>query len=278
MRHIALLLGFVFAAFQLPALGSRAHVSPDSASSRSAGPREDISTWATKMLEKTNQARIAIKNKDEQRAIEDVKQAQADLERVQSEAHGSTMVPVYQEFVSISFLTPIRAEQNARTAAAASHEHPSTTKPAAVHQVAGSYTNVAVNTTVAKNNLAAAQAALAKGELVTADAALADVQEGVKIEATESNMPLARARENLILARSAVRHNNYTEAKVSLEAASQALATYERNGGAHAADAKTLQQEIDSYARNIQQNHSDAVSKINAWWNTTADWTPYKAG
>jgi hypothetical protein len=147
-----------------------------------------------------------------------------------------------------------------------------------VHQVAGSYTNVAVDTTVAQNSLAAAKAALEKGDLPTADAALADVQEGVKIEATEANMPLARARENLILARSAVRHNNYTEAKASLEAASKALAAYEQSGGPHAADAKTLQQQIDSYAQDIQQNHSVAVSKINEWWNTTADWTPYKAG
>jgi flagellin-specific chaperone FliS len=274
MRHIALLVGFVFSAFQLPVLGSQTQVSHRSVASASAGPREDISIWASKMLEETNRARLAIKNKNEQRAVEDVDRAEADLKRVQSEAQGSTMVPVYQEFVSISFLTPIRAEQNARIAA--SHAGASSAKPAAVQQVAGSYTDVVVNTTVAKNNLAMAKSALGRGDLGTADAALADVQEGVKTEATEANMPLARVRENLILARSAVRHNNFTEAKVSLEAASNALATYERSGGAHAADAKTLQQQIDSYAPNIQQNHSDAVTKINKWWNTTADWTPYK--
>ena len=277
MRHIALLVGFVFIVFQLPALGSQDQGPSNSAGSRSAGPKEDISTWASKMLEEANRARIAIKNKDKQRAVEDVNRAEADLQRVQAEAHGSTMVPVYQEFVSISFLTPIRAEQSARTAASHGHSSSAAT-PAAVQQVAGSYTNVVVNTTVAKDNLSAAKAALAKDDLKTADAALANVQEGVKIQATKANMPLASARENLILARAAVRHANYTEAKASLEAASKALTTYERSGGVHAADAKTLQQQIDSYAQNIQQDHSDAEAKINEWWNTTADWTPYRNG
>lgn len=273
MRHLALLLGFVFTVFQLPARGSPPQASTShSASSRSAGPREDVSTWAGKMLDETNRARIAIKDKNGQRASEDVNRAQAALERVESEAHGRTMVPVYQEFVSISFLTPIRAEQNARTAAS----HGQSATPATVHEVAGSYTSVVVNTTVARDNLAIAKAALARGDLKTADAALADVQEGVKIQASESDMPLARARENLILARTAARRGDYTAAQSALKDASKALATYAQSGGDHSAAAKALQQQIDAYLEKIQQNHSDAEAKINEWWNSTANWTPYR--
>ncbi len=276
MRHLALLLGFVFTVFQLPALGSPPQASTsNSTSSRSAGPREDVSTWAGKMLDETNRARIEIKDKNGQRATEDVNRAQADLEHVQAEADGRTLVPVYQEFVSISFLTPVRAEQNAR--AAASHGQSSVpATPATVHEVAGSYTNVVVDTTVARDNLSIAKAALARGDLKMADAALADVQEGVKIQASESDMPLARARENLILARSAARRRDYKEAQSALKAASKSLATYAQSGGVHSAAANALQQQIDAYVEKIQQNHSEAEAKINEWWNSTADWTPYR--
>ena len=32
-------------------------------------------------------------------------------------------------------------------------------------------------------------------------------------------------------------------------------------------------QESDS----LVKDHTDAVTKINAWWNQTADWSPYKS-
>jgi hypothetical protein len=144
-----------------------------------------------------------------------------------------------------------------------------------VHQVAGDYTDVAVSTTVAQTNLQAAKAALERKNWKQADNALADVQEGVSIESIEANMPLAKARENLILARTAAEKGDYTEVHTALKAASDALANYANAGRPHASDAKSLKQQIDAYGKTVQQNHSDAVTKINNWWNTTSDWTPY---
>jgi hypothetical protein len=248
-----LCVGFLFAAVQIQAQAK---------TFQSAGSREDISTLAGKMLDYTNRARAAIKDSNQQLALQDVNKAESYLQQVEARAHGSTMIPVYQEFVSVSILSPVRAEQRARHSV--------------VHQVAGDYTSVVVNTTVAKNNLAAAKTALEHQNLSTADAALSDVQEGVQIEATEADMPLVKARENLILARSNAREGKYGETQAALQAASKALGTYAQENGPHASAARDLQQQIDSADKDLQQNHADILTKINQWWNTTADWTPYK--
>jgi HEPN domain-containing protein len=249
--------------------------------SPSAGNKEDLSVLAGKMLDQTNNARIAIKDRNKTLALRDVEQAQSDLRSLQARAHGATTIPVYQEFVSVSMLTPVIAEQNARRAAnnanTKNQEKQKTNTPAVVHQVAGDYTDVAISTTVAQRNLDAAKSAVESGNWNLADRALADVQEGVSIEEVEANMPLTKARENLILARSAAEKGNYSEAQAALKAASTALNNYINSGRPHASDARTLKQQIDSLDNNLQQNHSDLVAKINNWWNTTSDWTPYHA-
>ncbi len=239
------------------------------AANNSAGSKEDLSVMAGKMLDQTNKARTEIKQHDKSAALREVEQAQAELRNIQRHANGATTIPVYQEFVSVSILKPVQAEQASR--------HANLKNVATVHQVAGDYTDVTVNTTVAEKNLSAAHTALDEGNLKLADQALADVQEGVSIDEVEADMPLARARENLILARSAAEKGNYTEAHAALTAASKALSNYSSEGGRHSSDANSLKQQIDSYNQNLQQNHSDAVAKINQWWNTTSDWTSYKS-
>lgn len=253
-KATVLCIGLVFASVQIQA---------QSHTFKSAGSREDISTFAGKMLDYTNRARSAIKDNNQQLALQDVNKAESYLQQVESRAHGSTMIPVYQEFVSVAILSPVRAEQSK--------------KHSVVHQVAGDYTSVVVNTTVAKNNLAAAKTALQNQNLKTADDALADVQEGVQIESSEADMPVVKARENLILARSNAREGKYGEAQAALQAASKALGSYAQENGPHATAARNLQEQIDNSDKNLQANHSDLLANINKWWNTTADWTPYKS-
>lgn len=263
-------LGVLFCGVLLCVAGAVADSQSAQTSARSAGSKEDLSVMAGKMLDQTNKARAEIKQNDKSAALRDVEQAQTDLRDIQNHANGATTIPVYREFVSVSILNPVRAEQAAR--------HSNLKSVATVHQVAGDYTDVAVNTTVAEKNLAAARTALNEGKLKLADQALADVQEGVSIEEVEANMPLARARENLILARAAAEKDNYSEVHAALASSSKALSNYSEAGGQHANEANSLKQQIDSYNQNVQQNHSDAVAKINQWWNTTTDWTSYKSG
>lgn len=44
----------------------------------------------------------------------------------------------------------------------------------------------------------------------------------------------------------------------------------------HANDARALEAEINSYNNDLQQNHAEAIAKVNKWWNTTADWGAYR--
>lgn len=259
-----ILFAVAFAAFQMSA---QAQTTNHANLSYSAGPKEDLSRLAGQMLDDTNKARIALKDGNHQLAAEDVNRASTDLANIEAGAHGAAMIPVYREFVSISILGPVRAEQNARNRKSA--------HGAVVHEVAGDYTRVSVSTTVAKNGLDAAKAALQKREWKRADGALADVQDGVQMESIESDMPLSRARENLILARLAVRQDHYSEATAALQSAAKALSQYEAEGGSHVSEAKQMQQQISKFAPEIQQEHAQAIATINKWWNTTSNWSPY---
>jgi flagellin-specific chaperone FliS len=269
MRRFSILLGAALLCAPFAAYATAA-----GQSAQSAGSKEDLSVLAGKMLEETNQARKAIQDKNSTSALQDVERAQAELRQIEARAHGATMIPVYQEFVSISMLQPVIAEQNGREA----NENRQSAKAGeqVVHQVSGDYTDVAVSTTVAQQNLATAKTALQQKSFQLADKALADVQQGVSMQMIEANMPLAKARENLILARSAAEKGDYAEVHAALQSASKALATYASAGRPHSADANSLKQQIDSYDKSVQQNHEDVVAKINGWWNTTSSWTPYQ--
>jgi hypothetical protein len=179
------------------------------------------------------------------------------------------MIPVYQEFVSISMLRPVIAGHERQSGK-------STKQPEVVHEVAGDYTDVTVSTVEAQRNLGAAKLALKQHNWSLADAALADVQQGVSIESVEADMPLARTRENLILARSAAEKGNYREVHAALQSAANALESYINSGQPHSVEAKSLRQEIETYDKNVEQSRTDAVKEINNWWNTTSNWTPYE--
>src|SRR5690348_15210836 len=91
LKNRILLFAFAFTAFELQAQNTHRA----SADMTSAGPREDISVWAGKMIDETNRARQAIKDGKEQAAIQHVNRAEADLREVESKANGSTLVPLY---------------------------------------------------------------------------------------------------------------------------------------------------------------------------------------
>jgi hypothetical protein len=104
LKNRILLFVFAFTAFELHAQNARSA----SADRTSAGSREDISVWAGKMIDETNRARQAIKDGKEQAAMQHVNRAEGDLRQVESRANGSTLVPLYHEFVSVSILNLLR--------------------------------------------------------------------------------------------------------------------------------------------------------------------------
>jgi hypothetical protein len=272
MRTAVFAFAFLFAVAGLQAQDAQA---PNGGAFRSAGPREDLSVLAGDVLKQTNQARIDIKDHNAQAALNHVEQGQMYLRRLQALAHGSTTIPVYQEFVSVSILGPVQAAQRAQ-AKSKNSEASVTNNNAGVQQVSGDYTSVTMNTTVAKNNLAAAKKALEAGQPGVADQALQDVQEGVQIQMVQADMPLTRTRENLILARSFARRNDWTETRNALVSALGALKNYESENGPHKQAAAQLYEQIQAATNSLPQNHANLLSEINKWWNEIADWSRYK--
>jgi len=273
--------------FALATLVAGAQASPaqssDHQGSVSAGPKENLARMAGQVLKNTNDARAALKNGDQQTALQDVNRAESDLQKIKAEANGATMVPVYQEFVSISILAPVRAEQNERMRSSAAKKGAtqpagsSGKTPVAVHEVAGDYTSVVMNTTVASEALSAAKADLTKGDTKDADTALADVQLGVQMTADKADMPLVRARENLILARANARKGNDTATKADLKLAAKGLSQYAAEDKPHSSQAKDMEKQVETYSEALPQDRQAIVAKINSWWNTTSTWTPYKS-
>lgn len=250
------------------------NTSSSSAQSVSAGPKETASRLGLDMLNQTNHARTAIANKNKQKALNDINTAMNDLKKARNDTQ-SKIIPLYQEFASISVVAPVRAEQTKKAENAnssANNTNSNKMTPETVHQVTGSYSVMEIDTDGATAHLNAAKTALNSGNWNAADQDLAALQDGVAFASYKSDMPLVRAQENLIIARRNARDNNYREAHAALASSAKALAAYEQEGGPHASDAKNLEQQIQSYDQHIMKSHSDAVSKIDSWWNTASNW------
>lgn len=171
------------------------------------------------LLNATNEARIAVEARNSQDAIVHVDHALQNASRLESDTKSARFVPLYQELDRYTVLAPIMTEKN-RT---------------------GNTTGSQGANTTAKTNQPpnAAKTAIEQKDFNKADQALAAVQTGVVVTSVASDLPLLRARENMVLAREAANRGNFKEAHTALTAASQALGNYANNSGTHSSDART---------------------------------------
>jgi hypothetical protein len=148
------------------------------------------------------------------------------------------------------------------------------TPPLVVQRATGVYTYVAIDLNKAKDRLQAAKTALSNNNLQAADDALSNVQSDVVLGAVESDLPLLGARENLALAKQAAQKGRYGEAASALKESATKLDTFAgaNASAAHANDARSLSQEIRSYASTIASNHTGAADKIDGWWHQVNAW------
>lgn len=251
---------------------------------------------------------------DVNQALDLINQAGKELPAAGNK-NNSHVVPIFAEMEQTSFLQPVltaksqagsgqgsqsasnRSSQNQQSASntqnqesenqeSASNQNPSaqesalpqSDRPPVVKRVEGGYSYIGLDLNAAKEHLQAAKQYLSKNDTGKADLELARTQDSVDTGAVTTTMPLVRARENLALARNEVKNNKYSKAKVNLAAASKALKQYGTQSQAkHAADAKSLGSQIESYSSSIQSKHKEAQSKIDNWWNQLADWTGQKS-
>jgi hypothetical protein len=239
-----------------------------------------VSSMASLMLSLTDKARQAIENKDKDTALLDVKAALDLAEKIQSAIGTQTSkVPIYTELEQVSIIGPIHEAQERQRGQAGGTKSsssapesgqnrgppPTTSQRVAVKEVVAEYTSVTVDVAMAKDRLKAATIALYNDKLQDADSALAAVQNGVVLESGKSDLPLLKARQNLILAKTMVEKGE--DPRAPLKAASDALKEYEGIPSApHSGEAAKLRREIES------QSGSVTANKLDRWWNEVTSW------
>jgi hypothetical protein len=240
-----------------------------------------LSNEASDLLNATNEARTAIQARNKEDAIFHIDHALAQAMLLN--ASNLRYIPLYDEWESYSVIGPLMNQRNRahpQTATPGTNADNSTANSNArtkrsneiVEEASREYTSVALDVQGAKDHLQAAQQAVNKGAFREADAALAAVQDGVVVASVAADLPLLKARENMVLARDAADRDHYHEAHAALQAASEALNQYSNEQNPHGADARALREEIDTYNQTIEQNHADASTKIEEWWDRMADW------
>ena len=94
-----------------------------------------------------------------------------------------------------------------------------------------------------------------------------------QVDITLDATPLLFARQNLLMARSRVLERRYSEAAVSLVIAARGLAAFARQEpGPNGQAAEFTRQGIEDYAAVIENDHSDAVSRIDDWMSRIGQW------
>jgi hypothetical protein len=246
--------------------------------------RARASDQVNRMLTETQRARRALRNGNTQLAKTEVSRALATANELSSSRTGTNdIIPLYSEIGEYTFIGPRQRGANTQSATSGSADR--TTSPqsngahnVAVRRVVGEYTSAGLDVHLAQAHLEAAQKALNAGNTRHAEEALRGVEDSVLVSSVAADMPLLRARENLMLARAAVNQGHYREAHSALNAACRALNTYDQSGGSHASQAQQLRSEISSYNQSLEQQHAGASAKIESWWNQMSDWnTPLSA-
>lgn len=234
---------------------------------------------AVDLLGAADQARNAVLDYDKQDAMTHIDHALAKADQITQQGKGR-FVPIYSELSRYSVIEPVlrsRAQQSQQPSVQQQGQTYSNLQqtqeaPVGVQQVEGAFTSVDLDVTAARDHLRAAKQALESNDYQKADAALKAVEDGVDVASISADLPLVRARENLMLARYSAFQGNDRETRAALKEASAALTNYIDMGGSHTSQARTLCSQIESFRNSGSQHGSNSAAQIGAWWNEVASW------
>jgi hypothetical protein len=254
-----------------------------------------ISFAAGRILKQVDQARQAIAKKDKGAALTHIDKGLTLSKMIEQSLPPTTVkstikagtlqywdedtvksltVPIYQELDTISILEPVVAAKKK-----AGKDGAAAKKAAAVEkeqEVGESYTGIALNVADAKTHLENAKAVLTEGHIDAASEHLAAIQEEVIVVYAREQGSLAEAREDLVRAQVYLDQGRRKEAQGALADASASLSRYEKSGGAHQADVKPLQAEIEALTKELDQSKEGSMEKVKAkimgWWDRVKRW------
>jgi hypothetical protein len=140
-------------------------------------------------------------------------------------------------------------------------------------QVTEEVHRVSLNVTLAADKLAAAKRLLSRNDLAGADSELAAIETAVVAQSVSLDAPLAKAKENLMLARARVLEGKAKNAEAPLKEAVKALRQQEiREPDQRSTDITALRREVEALAGNIRNKPPDALDKLNLWIEMIDQW------
>ena len=230
---------------------------------------------ASAMLKDVKRASADVGKHDKNDALTAVDQALSLSSKLERSGPKNGLVPVYREAISIAVFTPSKIV-GAPHPAEGTAERVTLPNPT-VQDVVGESTREFVNSKEAHHDLEDAQRALQNGELAKAHSALEAFRAAVMEQTVVGDKPLARVRQNLVLAGNQAGQYELTDARTSFSAAVRALEQYADANGRHADGARVLGREITLYEQRMPQDGIEVAGQAQLWWDRVASWTatPY---
>jgi hypothetical protein len=236
--------------------------------------REYVSDSATDLLSAAAEARTHLTVGKKQEALVCVNRALHDARQIRTYTR-ARYVPVYRELSEYTvtgpmYVTPAEPEKGSHESS--DRVHQMIASPA-VRKLLEPYTGAELDVPMTADHLIAARRAIEADDTGMAQSALSAVQSSMSGVTIASDMPLLRARQNLILARNAVLDHDLNQARVALMATSDALREYSQHKTPYAAKATSLASTIDTCQPDLMKNTADILNGIDQWWNEAAEWT-----
>jgi hypothetical protein len=240
---------------------------PSSAAESSSIQRDTQSTrLAATLVADADHARQALAANDVTAANADIAQASTAREKLVAMQHSrgaSLIVPLYSELDDTSIFADAINSRPADPAIA-------TTAPLTALSNVAQVTYVAIDLNKAKARLDAASLAIHDKNDQAAKDALAAIGSDLIIGTDTTDVPLVTAREDLALARTALKSKQTTVASADLLQASSALKRY--TNASHSSDAQRLAAEIEASQSPAAQNQSGLSARIGDWWTSVKGW------
>lgn len=253
-------------------------------------PEEEsaLSLAAGRILIHVDRAREAVADQDQERALAELGQAKTlvaivkggmptytvttkitagDLSYTGEDQVQPLAIDVFAELHQVAVLAPITAAKREAGEVGRAAGLPVMTEAGLRH------TRTILDVALAEAGVAAAERAVQEGNWDRAARALRNVQAGVVYHAVEVDLPLVRARTNLVIARDALDAGLIEEAKAALQVTSDALERYEQGVGEHRADeAKSIREQINQFAQELTEETEGAQERLTAWWQEITSW------
>lgn len=229
---------------------------------------EDLPGMAAGILAQTDAAREAVRNRDQEAALNHVYQGQALVAQIQTATAKQPqpiLIPVHSTTETTTTYTDVKRSDSGEFTANRMK------KGTHVSDVQASTSSEQLDLTTAQDNLDAAYTAIQHEDWVAADTDLAAVSNLVHTNTIRYSDALLQAHQNLEIARAHVANENYKAAVMPMRQAEAALSNFElRDRGPLAQQAEDMRQDIEAMASHIRT--SGDVFHIDNWIRTLEKW------